>query len=149
VFPDLGWVKSLPSENNDLVSLMTSYLSALVRTHIWWIRSHHHLSDLASRVNQPFYSRKGRNSRPSPIASLALSSPSAQPLQPAPTAHERSGRPDCGGSGRDARTGPLEAGVVVLVTVLVGGTCMQLRHRNLLLSGLHSKLERLLSAPLI
>jgi hypothetical protein len=46
-------------------------------------------------------------------------------------------RPNREPTERSARTSPLGTGVVVLITVLVGGPCVQLRHGSFL-SGLHS-----------
>jgi len=65
-------------------------------------------------------------------------SPPALLAQPAPAAHKRSCRPNAGRTGYGACNPPLEAGVVVLVPVLVGGTCVELRHSTFPLSGSHS-----------
>jgi hypothetical protein len=63
-----------------------------------------------------------------------IATPSALPYRPAPTAHESPASHI--GFGR-VQTGPLEAGVVVLVPVLVGRTRMQLCHGARPLSSLH------------
>ena len=83
----------------------------------------------------------GRPGGRGPTLTRVAAGPSAPRIRRRRRPNERSGRPKVtGGTGSLFSTGALEPcdapapGVIVLIPVLIGGTCMQLSHRTFLLS---------------
>jgi hypothetical protein len=143
-FPDLGRVNSLPNETKRTLPRRSP--NALFSQEWYSMTFIPYVSLVKSYLGKnrsfaPNVGGLGQIWRQGSALTRVAAGPPAPRIRRRRRPNQRSGRPKVtGGTGSVFSTGALEPcdapapGVVVLIPILIGGTCMQLSHRTFLLS---------------